>query len=255
MSLISDTYKLTRRLLRNTLRMPFFVFITIFQPLVWLFLFSALFGGVTGDYSEFGSYAGFLAPGIAVMSAFYGSVYAGFSVSSDIKSNVVERLRCAPINRLSIPFSYCFHNGVLVAFQAFFVLVVAYFLGYLSWVSIPGLVAIVAVCTLLGLLFGTLSIAIAFLTKSHETLLSIVNFLTLPLLFTSSLLIQSAGMPGWMQSVAQVNPLNWAIVMARHMAANSWQPQTFLYCGLMLVSVLLVLRLMSSCFKKYEANN
>ena len=132
MSLISDTYKLTRRLLRNTLRMPFFVFITIFQPLVWLFLFSALFGGVTGDYSEFGSYAGFLAPGIAVMSAFYGSVYAGFSVSSDIKSNVVERLRCAPINRLSIPFSYCFHNAVVVAFQAFFVLVVAFLLGYLS---------------------------------------------------------------------------------------------------------------------------
>lgn len=51
MKIISDTWYITLRDLRARIRMPVFIFMTLFQPILWLVLFTQIFkslGGMLG---------------------------------------------------------------------------------------------------------------------------------------------------------------------------------------------------------------
>ena len=73
-ALASHSGYLTYRGLRNLSRQPWYIAFSLVQPLIYLFLFSALFQRVA-DIPGFGSgsYVTFLAPGIVIVSALFGA--------------------------------------------------------------------------------------------------------------------------------------------------------------------------------------
>ena len=74
---------------------------------------------------------------------------------------------------------------------------------------------------LLGTAIGALSNAVALLSRREETMIAVSNFVLLPLTFLSSVFMAQALMPAWMQTVAQYNPVNWAVQAGREaLAAN-----------------------------------
>ncbi len=46
-------------------------------------------------------------------------------------------------------------------------------------------------------------------------MIAVANFIGLPLLFLSSTMIARAQMPGWMQTTASYNPVDWGVRAAR----------------------------------------
>jgi ABC-2 type transport system permease protein len=46
-------------------------------------------------------------------------------------------------------------------------------------------------------------------------MIAAANFVGLPLMFLSSILIQQRVMPAWMSSVSRFNPVNWGVQAAR----------------------------------------
>ncbi|MGC9529556.1 MAG: ABC transporter permease [Candidatus Bipolaricaulaceae bacterium] len=65
-----------------------------------------------------------------------------------------------------------------------------------------GVVVIVMVATAFSVILSGLSLSLAAVIKSHETLMAVVNFLTLPLMFASSALFPRQAMPtGWQRSL------------------------------------------------------
>jgi ABC-2 type transport system permease protein len=48
------------------------------------------------------------------------------------------------------------------------------------------------------------------------------NFLTLPLMFTSNAIFPVKTMPVWLQSIALVNPLTYAVTPMRVVATQGW---------------------------------
>ena len=68
---------------------------------------------------------------------------------------------------------------------------------------------------LLGSSFGAISNGIALLARREETLIAVMNFMLLPLTFLSAAFMQQDLMPGWMQSTASFNPVNWAVTAGR----------------------------------------
>ena len=74
---------------------------------------------------------------------------------------------------------------------------------------------------LLGSALAALSNALALVTRQEESLIGAVTFLVLPLTFLSTALVSESLMPGWMQAVAAVNPVNWAIEAGRSATAAS----------------------------------
>jgi len=71
--------------------------------------------------------------------------------------------------------------------------------------------------------FAGISHGIALLVRREATMIAAANFVGLPLMFLSSILIQQRVMPGWMQSVARFNPVNWGVHAARDAVVTGGQ--------------------------------
>ena len=105
-------------------------------------------------------------------------------------------------------------NGVQAAIQGLIVLLIALALaatngGFTGWAVIIVTGALVAAG------FAGISTGIALLTRKEATMIAVANFIGLPLLFFSSILIARALIPGWMRGLSLVNPVEWAVRAAR----------------------------------------
>jgi len=106
---------------------------------------------------------------------------------------------------------------------------------------------------LLAMPFGALSLAMALAVRKEESLIGAVNFLLLPLTFLSPVFMSPALMPGWIQAVANLNPVNWAVSAARAALAGSGDPATIaLRMGLLAAFGVLSATLATSSFRAYQ---
>lgn len=216
MKLIRDSYHLFVRDLRATVRMPVFVVISIVQPVVWLLLFGALFG-VVARLPEFGdrSFTQFLAPGVAIMSALFSASFSGMGLIRDMDRGVLDRVLSTPASRGAVIGGRVLHAAATVVFQAAVILGVAALAGVRPEGGVVGIGAVLAAAGLLGAAVGAGSNGIALLTGRQEILLGVTNLTILPLTFLSTMIMTRELMPGWIRVAAAVNPVDWAVTMAR----------------------------------------
>jgi ABC-2 type transport system permease protein len=82
---------------------------------------------------------------------------------------------------------------------------------------IESLIAGVAVVALLGGAFSALSYGTALKLKSEDSFAPVINGLLLPVLLLSGILLPMTLAPGWLQTVADVNPLTHVVDGVRAM--------------------------------------
>ncbi len=63
--------------------------------------------------------------------------------------------------------------------------------------------------------FAGISHGVALRTRQEASMIAVAQFIGLPLLFFSSLLIARALIPAWMQDLSLLNPVEWAVRAAR----------------------------------------
>jgi len=74
----------------------------------------------------------------------------------------------------------------------------------------------VAIVLTLVLGVTALSLGLAFALPGHIELIAVIFVTNLPLLFASTALVPLSFMPGWLQVVASLNPLSYAIEPIRY---------------------------------------
>lgn len=216
MKALSDIVHMTIRHLKALWRQPWWIAVSLVQPVVWLLLFGALFQTVA-DIPGFGSdnYIEFLAPGVVVMTAFFGSGWTGLPVIDDIDRGVIDRFLASPARRVSLVFGRLASTSVTNAVQSLIIIGLALIAGASFENGAAGVLVLIAVSILVAAAFGCLSIGLALLARREETLIATVQFLLLPLSFISVTFMQKSLMPDWMQTLADYNPLNWAVEAGR----------------------------------------
>ncbi len=216
MKALRDTSHMTVRHLMALWRQPWWIAVSLVQPVIWLLLFGALFGTVT-DIPGFGSnnYIQFLAPGVVVMTAFFGAGWTGMPVIEDIDRGVIDRFLVSPVRRSSLISGRLTSSALTTAIQSLIIVALALIVGASFDNGVLGVLVLIVVSVLVGSAFGSLSIGLALLVRREETLIATVQFLLLPLSFMSVTFMQKSLMPGWMQTVADYNPLNWAVEAGR----------------------------------------
>ncbi len=216
MTALRHTRYMTATHLLQLWRQPWWIAVTLVQPVIWLLLFGSLFE-VVSDIPGFGteSYVEYLAPGIVVMTAFFSAGWSGMPVIEDLDRGVTDRLLVTPISRGALIAGRVAQNSVTIAIQSLIIVGIALVAGAGFPEGVPGVLAMIGVAVLIGACFGTLSIGFGFVARKEESLIAAVTFLQLPLSFLSSTFMQPALMPDWMRSVADFNPLEWAVEAAR----------------------------------------
>jgi len=211
-----DTWLVFVRLVQLTVRMPVWIVMAIVQPILWLVLFGGLFRSVA-DLPGFegASYAQYLAPGIAIMTALFGSAHSGLSLLGEIERGVLDRFLVTPVARGALIAGRVSHAALQVLLQSALLLAVAALRGATTRGGLAGWLIVCASAALLGGAVAAISNALALLTLRQEITIAIMNFLLLPLVYLSSMLMASGLMPGWIAAASRFNPVDWAVRAAR----------------------------------------
>ena len=215
---LQETLALTRRLFVQLQRRPSTLVAGIIQPLMWLILFGALFENIPpGLFGESDNYGQFLGAGVIVFTAFAGALNAGLPVMFDREFGFLNRLLVAP---LASRFSIVVASAIFIVIQSFiqtaFIVAASAFLGA-GLPGIDGLLAIALIVLLLVFGVTALSLGLAFAMPGHIELIAVIFVTNLPLLFASTALAPLSFMPTWLQIVASLNPLSYAIEPIRYL--------------------------------------
>jgi ABC-2 type transport system permease protein len=219
---LQETVALTRRLFIQLQRRPSTLIAGIIQPVIWLVLFGALFQNMPqGLFGGSQSYGQFLAAGIIVFTAFGGALNAGLPVMFDREFGFLNRLLVAPLtSRFSIVLASAVFIATMSMVQTAVILGMSAFLG----AGIPGLAGLGLVASIvLMLVLGVtaLSLGLAFALPGHIELIAVIFVTNLPLLFASTALAPLSFMPNWLQVIASLNPLSYAIEPIRYIYTHS----------------------------------
>lgn len=219
---IQETLALTKRLFIQLQRRPSTLIAGIIQPLMWLILFGALFQNVpAGMFGESVNYGQFLGAGIIVFTAFAGALNAGLPVMFDREFGFLNRLLVAPLStRFSIVVASAIFIVTLSLVQTAVIITAGAFLG-VGLPGIAGLGMITLIIFLLVLGVTGLSLGLAFALPGHVELIAVIFVTNLPLLFASTALAPLSFMPTWLQWVAALNPLSYAIEPIRYLYLHS----------------------------------
>jgi ABC-2 type transport system permease protein len=243
MRFMTDTWLVFSRAMRLSLRNPVWVILGLMQPILYLTLFGPLLEPVVNapGFPPGTAWQVFV-PGLLVQLAVFGAAFAGFGLIAEWRAGVVERMRVTPASRGALLLGRVLRDVVVIVVQGAMLSVVAVvFFGLEA--PMGSLIAGVAVVALLGGAFSALSYGAALKLKSEDSFAPVINGLLLPVLLLSGILLPMALAPGWLQTVADINPLTHVVDGVRAMyiddlSSNEVWIGTAVTLGLLLVGVL-----------------
>jgi ABC-2 type transport system permease protein len=211
---------LTQRSLKAIVRDPRMIVFSLLQPLVMLFLFSQIFRSIadTPSFPQGLDYIDFLMPAILVNTAMGSAIQAGVGLVNDMKNGVLGRFRSLPIRMGSVLVARSFSDLVRTGIQLIMMLIVAALVfGFSPAGGFAGVAAAWALGLMVGWALSWIFLAVGSWLRNAEVMQMVGFLLIFPLMFASSAYVPVSGLPGWLQAVAKVNPMTYAIDASRNL--------------------------------------
>jgi len=154
------------------------------------------------------------------MTSLFGGIFGGMSVVWDRHFGYLNKMLAAPISRAAIPMGKMLAAAIQSVIQVTIITIIATLLGVRFACGPAGILLIVAIIFLFSFGVSGISISLGAVIRSHETLMAIVNFLTMPLMFASNAMFPVEAMLAWLQSIARWNPLSYAVAPLRELVGQ-----------------------------------
>jgi len=213
-ALLRHSVALARRSLIKTVRTPEALIDVTLQPVIFLLLFTYLFGGAIAGGDRH-AYLQFLLPGMLAQSLAMGGIALGQNLNADIEKGVFDRFRSLPVAR-SAPLV-----GAVAADVVRYLTVCLVMLGFGMAVGFrveTGLapaVAAVALSIGFGLCFCWISVWVGMLVRTPGAVQGVMFLLVFPLSFGSNVFVATETLPGWLQAFVHVNPITPLVATIR----------------------------------------
>ena len=237
---------LAKRSLIKTARTPEALIDVTLQPVIFLLLFTYVFGGAISGGSQH-AYLQYLLPGMLGQTIALAGVALGQNLNADIEKGVFDRFRSLPIAR-SAPLV----GAVLADFMRYLIVCVmtlgfGYLIGFRIQTNVIAMLAAIALSIAFALCFCWISVFVGMIARTSGSVQGIMFLLVLPLSFGSSAFVKASTLPGWLQAFVKVNPLTHLVGAVRALLVGGpvtdhlvW---TFAWmAGLLVVFVPLALR-------------
>lgn len=185
--------------------MELMMFATL-QPIMFVLLFNYVFGGAISAPGFEGDYTQYLLPGVFAQTVVFGSAFTGIGLATDMEKGYVDRLRTLPISQSAVLIGRTISDFVRNAITFTVMLLVGFLIGFRfdgGWVR-----GLLACALLLGFsyAFSWIQALIGLSVKSVEAANSAGFIWMFPMTFVSSAFVPTESMPGWLRTVADVNP-------------------------------------------------
>jgi ABC-2 type transport system permease protein len=214
-----DVWAMTRRNLVHISREPMQLSDVTLQPLLFTVLFVYIFGGAI-PIPGGGSYVNYLLAGILALNLVTSTMGTAVGLSTDLHEGMIDRFRALPMWRSAVLVGRSMADLLTSCLCALIVALTGLAVGWR-----PGANPISVVGGFLLMIFFAYSIswvtACAGLnSKSPESAASFGFIVLFPLTFVSNALVPTQHMPGWLQVIANWNPVSSVVAAARVLWGN-----------------------------------
>lgn len=216
---MSDMAALTGRHIRHIRRSPGKLIGITLNPLVMMLVVGYLFknsivmppGGHNQDY---------IMPGIAAQVGLASVGPTAVGVAMDIRGGLIDRFRSLPISRVVVLIGHTLSDLVVALISLAIVTVVGFAIGWRGLAGLPSLIGGFAL--IVTFIYAMLWVG-AFLglaIRNVEAIGSVSALILVLFSFLSNAFILVKGLPGWVQPIAEWNPLSCVIDACRQLWGN-----------------------------------
>lgn len=200
-----------------------------FQPIMFLVLFSAVFGGSISKALPPGvSYLNFLMAGIIVQTMAFGSTTTATAVANDLQKGIVDRFRSLPMSNIAVLNGHVVSDLFRNTISTSVMLIVGLIIGFRPKANLVEWLQIVGILVLFTLAFSWIAAIVGVVAKSVEAVQWLTFVLVFPLTFASSAFTPTDGMGKYLRIFAENQPITQiieavrALVLGRPIGNHGW---------------------------------
>ncbi|MGU3436426.1 ABC transporter permease [Actinomycetes bacterium M1A6_2h] len=221
-SFLVDCATMTQRNLLIIVRVPQLLLGATIQPLMFVLLFSYVFGGALGG----SAYRQFLMGGIFTQTVVFSAGFTAIGLATDSREGIVERFHSLPMSRLAIVLGRTITDALVSVVSIGVMVGAGYVVGWRINGSLGAALGAVALLVFFGFAMSWMGAVVGLISATAESAQSVLMIIVFPLTFISSAFIPSATLPGPLRFIAQWNPVTSVARATREAFGNPTAPST-----------------------------
>ena len=221
---LRDTWEMVKRNLIHIKRTPELLLDVTLSPIMFVLLFTFVFGGAIEVGEEGGqqaSYINFLMAGIFVQTVAFAGVYTGVLLANDLQKGMIDRFRSLPMSQSSVLTGRTLTDLLRAMLAIAIMFVVGLLVGFRPEGGIAGNVAAIGLMLLFGFALSWVGVAMGALVRTPEALQGIMFAVVFPLTFVSSAFVRTDTMPDWMRIFAENQPMTLVVNAVRDLTLGT----------------------------------
>ncbi|WP_299532737.1 ABC transporter permease [uncultured Streptomyces sp.] len=219
---VTDSLVIAKRNLIRMTRIPEVVLFGLIQPIMFVVLFSYVFGGSmnVGGSTSPEVYRNFLMAGIFAQTVTFATAGAGAGIADDMHKGLIDRFRSLPMARGAVLTGRTLADLVQTILTVLVLVIVALLVGWRIHNGVPKALGAFALLLLLGYAFSWIGALIGLSVRTPEAATSGGLIWLFPVTFISNAFVDSSQMASWLQPIADWNPFSATVQACRVLFGN-----------------------------------
>ncbi|MCT9089517.1 ABC transporter permease [Streptomyces sp. ASQP_92] len=219
---VRDSLVVAKRNLIRMTRIPEMVIFGLIQPIMFVVLFSYVFGGSVniGGTTDAGAYREFLMAGIFAQTVTFATAGAGAGIADDMHKGLIDRFRSLPMARGAVLTGRTLADLVQTTLTVVVLAIVALLVGWRIHNGLPKMLGAFALLLLLGYAFSWIGALIGLSVRTPEAATSGGLIWLFPVTFISNAFVNTSGMTPWLRHIAEWNPFSATVQACRKLFGN-----------------------------------
>ncbi|WP_438303275.1 ABC transporter permease [Streptomyces sp. HUAS TT11] len=262
---VRDSLVVAKRNLIRMTRIPEMVIFGLIQPIMFVVLFSYVFGGSMqiGGSTSPEAYRNFLMAGIFAQTVTFATAGAGAGIADDMHKGLIDRFRSLPMARGAVLTGRTLADLVQTALTVFVLAIVALLVGWRVGsngdTNAGKVLAAFGLLLLTGYAFTWIGALIGLSVRTPEAATSGGLIWLFPVTFISNAFVDTTHMTPWLRHVAEWNPFSATVQACRTLFGNpgvspsdAW-PMAHPVWASLIYSVVIVVIFRTLAVRKYRS--
>jgi ABC transporter DrrB family efflux protein len=167
-----------------------------------------------------GSYKDFALAGLLTLNLTTSAMGTGVGISADMTTGVIDRFRTLPIWRAAVLIGRSFSDLLAATLCVTIVAVTGLAIGWRPGAPLMSVVGGFAVALFFSYALCWGCACIGLMSKGPESAQGVGLIILFPIAFVSNAMVPTQGMPGWLQVIADWNPVSAVTAACRDLFGN-----------------------------------
>ena len=233
---------------------PLTVIMTLLQPLIWLLLYSTVFGADFPGVSS-GNYTGFILPGILVLVIFASSGSSGVINYIMKNKGSFYRIQISPVRRSSIILGHILDSAALSYLEIIALFVISFFLSADLSLEVYDFIPLAVLFFLVIFFISSFSYILSLILPDENIFFVIVNTFVLPIFFVSTALIPYESIAQSYKTAVLMNPFTHVINSIRNILLENSIDWKIFFGSSAIMAVLCIFSFVLSVYYLNKSSN